>query len=71
MLEAFLTPDLRDRLLSDITDQDQYHRVENHWLLRRSAAAAFVKGYFQLSFIRNRKSKVRYSLKLTFGIGRK
>jgi hypothetical protein len=62
MLEAFLTPDLRDRLLSDITDQDQYRRVENHWLLRKSAAGAFVQGYFQLSFMRNRKSKVCYSL---------
>lgn len=61
LLGAFLTPELRDRLLSD-TDEESYDRVENHCLLRKSAAAAFAKGYFQLSFYR--KSKVGYSLKV-------
>ncbi|KAK3297498.1 kinase-like domain-containing protein [Chaetomium fimeti] len=51
MLEAFLAPRLMDRLLSD-TEEDLYDRVENHWLLRKSAAAAFAQGYFQLSLNR-------------------
>ncbi|KAK4243151.1 hypothetical protein C7999DRAFT_44976 [Corynascus novoguineensis] len=45
MLGAFLTPELRDRLLFD-AEKDSYDRVENHWLLRKSAAAAFAQGYF-------------------------
>jgi len=61
LLGAFLTPELRDQLLSD-AEEESYDRFENHWLLRKSAAAAFAKGYFQLSFYR--KSKVSYSLQV-------
>ncbi|KAH6850767.1 kinase-like domain-containing protein [Chaetomium sp. MPI-CAGE-AT-0009] len=57
MLGAFLTPKIRDLLLSD-TEEESYKRVENHWLLRKSAAAAFAQGYFQLSF----KRRSRYAV---------
>ncbi|KAK4155772.1 kinase-like domain-containing protein [Chaetomidium leptoderma] len=58
MLGAFLTPELRDRLLrvSDDAETESYDRVENHWLLRKSAAAAFTQGYFQLSLYKKSKS---------------
>ncbi|KAK4132066.1 kinase-like protein [Trichocladium antarcticum] len=50
MLGAFLTPTLRDRLLSDAAEEESFDRVGNHWLLRKSAAVAFAQGHFQLSF---------------------
>ncbi|KAL2173706.1 kinase-like domain-containing protein [Thermothelomyces heterothallicus CBS 202.75] len=64
MLGAFLTPELRDRLLFD-AENKSYGRIENHWLLRRSAADAFAQGYFQLSFYK--KSKYEVSKILTGG----
>lgn len=55
LLEAFLTPDLKDWLISDERKAAQDGH-ENHWLLCRSAASAFTQGYFKLSF--RKKSKV-------------
>lgn len=58
MLGAFLTPELRDRLLSHIAEGNSFDRVENYWLLRKSAAGAFAQGHFQLVF--KKRSKVGY-----------
>ncbi|KAH6844604.1 kinase-like domain-containing protein [Chaetomium sp. MPI-CAGE-AT-0009] len=50
ILDAFRTPKLKDRLLSNTAKGGWFDGVENHWLVRRSAATAFAQGYFQLSF---------------------
>ncbi|KAK3290932.1 kinase-like domain-containing protein [Chaetomium fimeti] len=50
ILDAFLTPKLKDWLLSESAEGKLFDRVENHWLVRKSAATAFAQGYFQLSF---------------------
>jgi hypothetical protein len=62
MLGAFLTPELSDRLLPS-TEEESYHGVENHWLLRKSAASAFAQGYFQILLYK--KPKVSYSPSLS------
>ena len=52
ILDAFLTPELRQRVLLNESDRGIY---QNHWLVRKSAAVAFSQGYFHLSFSREVK----------------
>lgn len=47
MLGAFLTPALRDWILSGAGSRIIYR---NHWLVRKSAVAAFSQGFFQFTF---------------------
>lgn len=58
MLCAFLDPQLLDWILSE--EGSQRSRDGGYWLVRRSAAAAFAKGYFRVDF--NRKPKVCWTL---------
>jgi len=59
MLTAFLTPDLRDRVLEEHKELRTSPR--NCWLVRRSAAAAFTQGYFQCELMNSTQHEVRDS----------
>ncbi|KAI5460472.1 hypothetical protein BGZ63DRAFT_414681 [Mariannaea sp. PMI_226] len=47
MLGVFVGPDLQDRFLSNAAS---YNIYRDHWLVRRSAAAAFSQGFYKLEF---------------------
>jgi hypothetical protein len=48
MLGAFFTPSYRDWWLSYARDPERMYRCYNHWLVRKSAAEAFAKGFLKL-----------------------